>query len=576
VHLLNNLGKMQKPDLLFFNSFLIALVTSYLSMDVGYSFVFLLYAPLLVFALQIMALERSGAAPPPKRARRLLLAGAGRAVLVVGLTLIAFFVVPRDFTRKGYFGDKVNLTNPGGIGEVDFSSSVRLDKLGNVRASNRIILRVHLEYGSRHDVPQHWRGATLDDFDGVQWKAADDSRVLAPVRWRMDRSNRLRWRRGDGKSPTQVSVERVGSTEDRLPIPLATRMLVLEPDGYDARLRPWGDLTLRAQRRVPRSYRLHIGREGKLLGRSNNRRAGTRIWTHLFIDAESVPAAARAIGREVRGDKARGGDPKPIVDGVRDLLSSRFAYLPPGTDGGASSLEEFLTTARGGHCEYFASAMVVILRTQGIPCRLVTGFRSDEWDDAAGVLTIRSRHGHAWVEVFDPQRGWWTVDPTPAAAEDEVIAGLGLWGRMRYRLSSFWDRVIGFNASAAEGVREWLAALPGRLRDNPAKVSTVLAAFAVAIALLRWRRWKRTPTDVRSYTRTLRRLGLSLDPGETPRELLHRVELDEKHRAQLVDATRAHETCRYACGSGRSAVSISSSLRRRSDLRPQLPPCSSI
>jgi len=544
VHLLNNLGRMQKPDLLFFNSFLIALVTSYLSVDVGYSVVFLLYAPLLVFALQLMALERSGAILPTGHARRLLLAGAGRAVVVVGLTLAVFVLVPRDFTRKGYFGDKVNLSNPGGLARIDFSKSVHLDKLGGARASNRVILRVHLERGARHAVPQHWRGATLDEFDGARWKPARQTRVLAPVRWRRVGRDETHWVRGRGEAVAQVTVERVGSTEDRLPLPLSTLDVRLGANGAGARLRPSGDLTLRAAGEVPRGYRLAIGREGAFSGNSRDARAGTRLWTHLFVSPEAVPDAARALGQEMRGDLPRGGDPAPIVERLRQALSARFAYLPPGTDGGAATLGDFLTTARGGHCEYFASAMVVILRTQGIPCRLVTGFRSDEWDETTNVLTIRSRHAHAWVEVFDPKRGWWTTDPTPASTTDEVIAGLGLWARMEYQLSSLWDRIVGFNGSAAQDVRASLAALPGKLRSNPFKVALALALLVTVVVLRRRRHG--LPPDVRGYARTLRRLGLSLDPGETPRELVERAALDEPRLALLAEATREHESRRYA------------------------------
>jgi hypothetical protein len=80
-------------------------------------------------------------------------------------------------------------------------------------------------------------------------------------------------------------------------------------------------------------------------------------------------------------------------------------------------LAYFLFDKRAGHCEYFASAMTVMLRSAGIPARIVNGFLTGEYNDVGGDFIVRASDAHSWVEVFFPTYGWLTFDPTPAAEE---------------------------------------------------------------------------------------------------------------------------------------------------------------
>jgi hypothetical protein len=76
-------------------------------------------------------------------------------------------------------------------------------------------------------------------------------------------------------------------------------------------------------------------------------------------------------------------------------------------------LANFLFERRKGHCEYFASAMAVMLRTVGIPSRVVTGFASGIYNPMTGWQVVRASDAHSWVEAWIPSRGWTTYDPTP-------------------------------------------------------------------------------------------------------------------------------------------------------------------
>src|SRR2546423_5090616 len=104
---------------------------------------------------------------------------------------------------------------------------------------------------------------------------------------------------------------------------------------------------------------------------------------------------------------------------IENHLRSRFAYTlnltgKPGGD----PLAHFLFQTRAGHCEYFASAMIIMLRTLGIPSREVNGFLRGEYNDLAGDYIVRASDAHSWVEVYFPGTGWVAFDPTPAGAQD--------------------------------------------------------------------------------------------------------------------------------------------------------------
>jgi len=81
---------------------------------------------------------------------------------------------------------------------------------------------------------------------------------------------------------------------------------------------------------------------------------------------------------------------------------------------GVTPLGAFLFETKIGHCEYFASAMAIMLRLHGVPARLVTGFSATNKNPLTGYFEVRALDAHAWVEAYFPAHGWVTFEPTPA------------------------------------------------------------------------------------------------------------------------------------------------------------------
>jgi hypothetical protein len=101
---------------------------------------------------------------------------------------------------------------------------------------------------------------------------------------------------------------------------------------------------------------------------------------------------------------------------IESYLRDNYGYTLDLTAGGSDPLSDFLFRVRAGHCEYFSTAMAVMLRTQGVAARVVNGFLPGEYNEASGAYTVRQSDAHSWVEVYFPQtNSWVTFDPTPTA-----------------------------------------------------------------------------------------------------------------------------------------------------------------
>ena len=115
---------------------------------------------------------------------------------------------------------------------------------------------------------------------------------------------------------------------------------------------------------------------------------------------------------------------------MESYLRNNYGYTldlsgTPPTD----PLAYFLFQKRAGHCEYFAAAMTVMMRSLGVPARYVNGFLAGEYNDVGGDYIVRASDAHSWVEVYFPRYGWITFDPTPPSSEvaGGVLSQLGLY-----------------------------------------------------------------------------------------------------------------------------------------------------
>jgi hypothetical protein len=120
-----------------------------------------------------------------------------------------------------------------------------------------------------------------------------------------------------------------------------------------------------------------------------------------------IPDLARKFAAGAANDLER-------IRAIEKGLRTSYGYTLQLPDREISDpLAHFLFTRKKGHCEYFASAMAVMLRSIGIPARLATGFQSGIYNPVSELWLVRASDAHSWVEAWIPGRGWTTFDPTP-------------------------------------------------------------------------------------------------------------------------------------------------------------------
>ena len=140
------------------------------------------------------------------------------------------------------------------------------------------------------------------------------------------------------------------------------------------------------------------------------------------------------------------------ADTLVDYLHRNFEYTTRmvAPDAGEDPIDMFLFRTKAGHCEYFASAMTAMSRSIGLDARVVTGYMATEFDESAGVYTVRQSDAHAWVEVKLSNGQWVSYDPSPPddlAVEHAAPGGLAAMVRsVTDRVSRWWvNSVVAFN-----------------------------------------------------------------------------------------------------------------------------------
>lgn len=183
-----------------------------------------------------------------------------------------------------------------------------------------------------------------------------------------------------------------------------------------------------------------------------------------FIDPARYPGLIR-MAESVVSEMPNRDDPIEVSRRLTDYLArdGGFSYTLDFSDfdwdPNLDHIEDFVINQRRGHCEFFASALVLMLRSQGIPARVVVGYHGGDFDDDATAVIVRKRHAHAWVEAYIglencPQQwlrsgqasgagAWLRLDPTPPNSNADLPNTTAL-----IAAQDFWNMyVMGLNSA---------------------------------------------------------------------------------------------------------------------------------
>lgn len=529
---------------------------------------------LLVHTIRTEALE----AGDPASAQRALSTGLLRVTLIasaasVALALGLFLVLPRlhaGLVRPPMLG--------GMAPTAGFSERVQLGDLGRIRSDPTVVLRVETLVGdTAPSEDRYWRGLAFDVFDGASWSIGSKRRTPLAV-------------------DAELGIDLAGGGEPNLVQRILREPVsggVLFAEGRATRIEgPLGRLELdagggvyapnRADERVRYTIESRTRRRDDASLQEDVAAPPPR--SHDLLALPPLGADVLALAREATAGARTDAERAAALEAWL-RRTGRYTDSPPAAAAGdpRTPIERFLLGERAGHCEYFASAMVVLARSVGLPARLVNGFAGGRENEIGGFVELTRSDAHAWVEIHFENAGWVRYDPTPPDLRLRGLAGMSIFDRMadlRSALELWWfQHVVEFDrvdqlralrsawlawrdwkredrqsdARPRPAVSDWRGALEG-LDALPLLGVLGLAGCAAILVLRRARRGEAGGAPV-FYTAALRLLArrghvrpLATPPRRFARELEDR--LPAAAAAAFAELTESYLSARFG---GRAA-----------------------
>ena len=495
---------------------------------------------------------------------------AGILVMTVGL----FTILPRTaraaFARFG----------PPRSHLAGFSNSVTLGEIGELKRNNTPVMHVR-SYQDDGFLPVKWRGSVLTEFDGTRWFNEDDAETLVRV--------------DSGVVALRSAV--IGTRQGRNVIYQAR----LSPIISDTLFFAGNPETIRVDvpyLRYARGGVIHV--PPRFIGRGLNYSvygflpdewaevrfttaplAGVYREQLLKLPPALDPRIPKLAAQMTKGADNDVQEARAIESHLRNDYGYTLELLSQHV---ADPLAYFLFDRKKGHCEYFASAMAVLLRTEGIPSRVVTGFQSGSYNSMTGWQVVRASDAHSWVEAWLDGRGWTTFDPTPS---DPSASGSDTLSKMSmlFDVADQWwqDWIVSYDVDRQ-------IALFTRMRESGAQLhlprlddftgswskfgsfkggwTLALVVFGVALVIVGWmlmaplvRRWWRNrahaqrlargkiqPSDAtilyERFLRLLEKRGVRKPPWLTPVEFVGVLTAPDLS-ALAAEATSAYNDLRF-------------------------------
>lgn len=482
------------------------------------------------------------------------------------MMIVLFFMVPR-FAPLWSMGVDVKKARTG------MSDSMTLGDLSELSLSSALAFRAELLEGQLPaPASLYWRGAVFSNFDGQSWKvdldavkSLDRDATLKALS-RGTLSKVVDANGGDRLLKYRVFLE---PTQFRwiYTLPLSS----VDTKGYTLAT----DFTWRSS--DPIINAIHY--DARYLGSPESNRSGLTDHLrqlYLQLPKKGNPRTRRWAQQLVAAHNYRAA---PTVEAVLAYYKQRnFHYTLRPTPVTVNPIDEFLFTTQNGFCLHYAGATVFALRAAGIPARMIGGYQGGELHESGAYVSVREYMAHAWIEYWEPNRGWQRVDPTAAVAPERIDQGVrSLLRDDSYRASSplnpghmrnwplfsqlrqsfehldyLWNRfVVGYDRSAQFKLFENLLGQFSWVKVIWALLIAVLTTLLLIAGWLWWRQPKTVsdPVDLlyHRFCRRLEKQGITRLPSEPPYAFSQRVAQERPDLALLVaDITDRYVALRFA------------------------------
>ena len=458
------------------------------------------------------------------------------------LTLFLFLTVPR--MSEPLWGSP---TAPNEA-RTGLSDEMAPGSITELLGDDTPVMRVIFDGPTPPQSALYWRGPVLWNYDGITWRSARIGQNLNS---------------GQLEGPQTAAP---GHTRYRVSLEATDRnwLFLLDfPTGFPADSRRLPDGQVLRRQPILSLYNFDAASDLSASApvsaqRINDEMAGLRL-TNQFNP--KTTELAQSWLAEV------GNDRTALVErALQYFREEKFFYslTPPPLISG-DRVDEFLFGSREGFCEHYSSAFVVLMRSAGVPARVVTGYLGGQENPVGGYLVVRNSDAHAWSEVLIAGRGWVRVDPTAAVSPERIDRGFGssasVWGRNSWlrsvrdrfdALQAWWNRsMVRFDRARQNDFFADLGIDPSDWRQAAAWMGGGLGVIALLGAAMFYRRLGRArDPSARAYRRFLQRLhklGIDRIPSEGPLDFGSRAGDRFPQWAEAITAvSQAYADARYA------------------------------
>lgn len=520
-------------------SFAMVLATAVLTVDSLFLFLFGVFLLIALATATSTELRRSWAeSQAENKSKGPDVAKPSRIAIsapLVGLTLALagailffavgiFFLMPRRMTTRylSSFGSQSELVS-------GFRDEVQLGEIGKIQQSTAVVMHVSFLAGDRPPADFRLRGVALSTFQENRWSNIREHYVLSGS----GIAFRLR------SLTIHNPADRSGNFRYRVSFDSDSQVIFLIPDPAVL----FGEFRLLRVDSSGSVFTNYLNQESRKYAAESHPPAP--MTADIEHSSRDYPAGLsedlqlpQIIDRRIRNlaEQITAKQPTKFqkAQAIEHYLLTQYGYtleLPNPLP--ADPLAHFLFQRKKGHCEYFATAMTIMLRTIGIPARVVNGFRGGEYNDITGSYMIRAKDAHSWVEAYFTDYGWYTFDPTPASNEEPLTGWSRIW-LYADAMREFWQEwVVNYDFAhqsllsfrvAREGqadfsrIQEWsrdqfdlwvsrLERVKNSLSTKPRAWALWLVSIVLSILVL---------TRVAAFIRAIRRFRIARRPEKAP------------------------------------------------------------
>lgn len=450
------------------------------------------------------------------------------SILVLFITGLFFIITPR--IRIGFGSKKIRKTYQ----ISGFSDKVDFGSLGEVKLDYTVVMRAATS--DPLSLPVYWKGSMLDYFDGISWKNTlkDKKRIYRD--------------RVTNKFSILEGITSNGIIEQKI---------FLEPINTDVIFGLGNIVSLETESRIILTDESGAIYNPDTFYRKLNYTAYSTLealnansidnYVQLPSDIEKIKKLSKDITQGLKNNLEKASK-------IENYLKTNYSYSLKTTApaAGVSPIEDFLFRTKIGYCEHYATSMVLMLRSIGIPVRIVTGFINGEQNEYGGYITVRQSDAHSWVEAIIENK-WKRFDPTPPAPPLSAPSRLSLfldsirmkWYRYVVNYShQDQQKLMQYISMPAIKIPSLSAIKISHNKTMPAIMIIVTIAIIVfLIKMIRVKRYDYVTARYLKFRRHLKHKGASLNASSTPADCLREIhklgmEKDSEEFVKLYESAR--------------------------------------